>query len=223
MTFAGFDPTALALLRELPHFDKVRYGEARALLNDGIRTPGADLIEDVAAALDPALTVDRRSSVSPLHRDLRFAKAGSPRYKDHLLLTAWQGANKKTSAVLWLRIDAESVGFASGVAFTPKVRARWREAVGGGPGEVLAKHIAQLKKKHRSHGFDVAGDALKKVPKPWEADHPRADLLRKSGFQVRFILGLPKSAAKPAFVGWCEKHLRDLLPIHRWLMEHLYR
>ena len=222
MTFTGFDPTALALLRELPHFDKGRYGEARGLLDEGVRSPGADLIEQLAAVLDPALTVDRKRSVSPLHRDLRFAKAGSPRYKDHLLLTAWQGPNKKMSAVLWLRIDAESVGFASGVAFTPKVRARWREAVGGSPGEVLVKHLAPLQKKHRSHGFDVAGDTLKKVPKPWDADHPRADLLRKSGFQVRFILPLPKSVAKPAFAVWCEKHLRDLLPVHRWLMKSLY-
>jgi hypothetical protein len=98
MSFKGFDRKAIALLAKLPSFDENQYRDARDVLATGIRLPGAALIAAVAHAVDPKLVVDRRSSVSPLHRDLRFAAPGTPRYKDHLLLTAWQGADKKVGS-----------------------------------------------------------------------------------------------------------------------------
>lgn len=183
--FAGFDRGAMALLAKLPSFDEKQYAHNRDLLAAGVRVPGTALIQAVAHAVDPGLSVHPRSSVSPLHRDLRFAESGGPRYKDHLLLTAWHGPDKKTAPTLWVRIDAESVGFASGISFTPEIRMRWRKAVGGRRGEVLADYIARLKKKHRRHDIEVAGEQVKQVPKPWEDDHPRADLLRLPSCRTR--------------------------------------
>ena len=118
MTFSGFD-RAFALLDELPSWSSEEFEAHKRQLHDGLSEPGRALITDLAARLDAKHTVDSRSSVSPLHRDLRFAPAGSARYKDHLLLTTWEGADKKTSPTLWIRIDARRVGFASGLGFTP--------------------------------------------------------------------------------------------------------
>lgn len=219
--FNGFEPEAIALLSQLPGFDEGQYASVKQRLGDGLREPGWALIATVAEGLECELTVDKRRSVSPLHRDLRFAAAGSPRYKDHLLLTAWRGDNKATAPTLWIRVDAHSVGFASGIAFTPAIRERWREAIGGSSGESLAKTIETLKDKHRRHDIEVAGDKIKRVPKPWAADHARADLLRLSGFQVRFNEKLPKSVEKPAFASWCAARLQDLMPIHAWLVSEL--
>ena len=219
--FHGFDREALALLPQLPSFDGVRYTQSRPLLASGLREPAVALIQSVASALDPALTVDRRGSVSPLHNDLRFAKADTPRYKDHLLLTAWQGDNKKIAPTLWIRIDASSAGFASGVNFSPQIRDRWREAVGDKRGAKLAKLLLDLEKKYKRHGFEVAGPELKRVPKPWDENHPRAALLRKNGFQVRLLQPLSKRVDKPSFAGWCAEHLSALLPVHRWLVQAL--
>lgn len=220
MTFTGFDPAAVALLPQLPQLDASDYDGVKDQLASGLRAPGAALMEAVAVQLGPKLTVGR-ASVSPLHRDLRFAKAGTPRYKDHLLLTTWEGKDRKTSPMLWLRIDAESVGFASGVMFTPATRERWRNAVGADSGATLAKHLAALEKKHRRHGFDIAGDQLARVPKPWPADHERADLLRRTGFQVRFMEPHPKRIDTPAFAAWCTQRLGELWPVHRWLVDHV--
>ncbi|MBL4683369.1 MAG: DUF2461 family protein [Nannocystaceae bacterium] len=221
MPFEGFDPAALALLGELPTFDKTRFEAARETLARGIRRPGAALITELAEALEPALTVDPRGSISPLHRDLRFAKPGSARYKDHLLMTTWQGPDKKSAPMLWLRVDSESVGFASGFGFTPETRVRWREAVAETRGETLARCIAELQRKHRRHDIEVAGSSLKRVPSPWDDGHPREDLLRRTGFQVRFREPLPKLASTAAFATWCGKRLGDLMPVHRWLVSVL--
>jgi hypothetical protein len=113
-------------------------------------------------------------------------------------------------------------GFASGVAFTPDARERWREAVGGPAGARLAASLDALRARHAGHDLEVAGDSVQRVPSPWPADHPRAELLRKTGsFQVRFRLELPRQASDSAFVSWCTERLGELLPTHRWLIRYV--
>jgi hypothetical protein len=221
MSFDGFDRTALSLLAVLPEWSGSDYAAEKARLKAGVVDPGGLLIEEVAAVMKPDLTVVRRSSVSPLHRDLRFAAQGTPRYKDHLLLTAWHGSDKKFAPTLWIRIDAAHAGFASGMAFDPKARDRWRAAVGADSGAVLARAIDKIVKSSAKNGVDVAGDQLKKVPPPWPVDHPRGDLLRRGSFQIRLRESLPKSVDKPAFASWCAARLARLLPVHEWLVKHV--
>ncbi len=223
VSFDGFDPARVQQLAELPGYDPERYRAASDALTRGVREPAAALVEHLAAAFEPALTVVRRSSVSPLHTDLRFAKPGAARYKDHLLLTAWHGRDKKFAPTLWLRIDAESVGFASGMMFTPAARRRFRAAVAGDSGKVLSAALAKLEKRHQRHAFELAGERLKKVPKPWTEDHARAELLRLNGLQVRFRESLPKNVGTAAFAAWCEKRWREVWPVHTWLVEEVAR
>lgn len=218
MSFDGFDPSSIALLDDLPDMSADDYASHKAALAAGVTKPGAALISDVAGLLDAELTVVPRSSVSPLHRDLRFAPEGAPRYKDHLLLTTWEGADKRTSPMFWIRIDASRAGFASGIGFTPAVRDRWRSAVGGAPGADLAELLETLVAERSA---DVAGDQVKKVPPPFSADHPRADLLRNIGFQVRFTEPIPSSIDSPEFAAWCGDRLAALLSVHRWLIANL--
>ena len=218
MSFTGFDPATVALLAELPDWYADQYSARKAELAAGVTKPGLALIEDVTGRLDADLTVTSRSSVSPLHRDLRFAPEGSPRYKDNLLLTAWQGADKHTSPTLWIRIDSERAGFASGIGFTPEIRDRWRSTIGGDNGADLTVILDDLT---AAREIDVAGDEVKRVPAPFDAEHPRADLLRKTGFQVRFSEDLPETISDPSFADWCAERLESLLPVHRWLADHL--
>ncbi len=218
MSFAGFDPDALALLDRLPGMDADEYAANKRVLATGVTGPGSELIVEVADRLDADLTVIPRSSVSPLHRDLRFAPAGASRYKDHLLLTTWEGDDKKTSPMLWIRIDAHRAGFASGIGFTPEIRRRWRTAVAGPAGAALADDLDRLVAERAA---EVAGDQVKKVPAPFDAGHPREDLLRRIGVQVRFVDDLPEFVGSPQFVDWCVARLEALLPVHRWLTEHL--
>ncbi len=218
MSFDGFDPAAVALLDQLPAMSGDEYAAHKQRLAMGVTKPGGELITGVAVALDADLTVIPRSSVSPLHRDLRFAPAGAARYKDHLLLTTWEGADKKTSPVFWIRVDADRVGFASGIGFSPAVRERWRAVVGSSAGADLATMLDRLV---RDRTAEVAGEQLKKVPVPFDVDHQRADLLRRTGFQVRFTDGLPGSIDSPEFVDWCVERLQALLPVHRWLATNL--
>jgi hypothetical protein len=221
MSFSGFAREALGELQHLPTYDAARYAERRELLHAGLLEPARALVTAIAGAMGVPLTTGR-GSVSPLHTDLRFAQAGAPRYKDHVLLTAWHGADKKVGPTLWIRVDSASVGLASGVVLTPGARERWREAVGGTAGARLASTLDALRSRHARHELEVAGDSLQKVPAPWPGDHPRAELLRKTGFfQVRFRLALPRQASDAKFVAWCVEPLKELVPVHRWLVRHV--
>jgi hypothetical protein len=40
-------------------------------------------------------------------------------------------------------------------------------------------------------------------------------------FQIRFRETLPTSVGKPAFARWCTTRLRQVLPVHDWLVEEL--
>jgi hypothetical protein len=221
MTFRGFDPKSLRLLETLPALGAAEYESLKLDLAAGIVGPAGAFIEEVAASLGEPLTVARRSSVSPLHADLRFAKPGAPRYKDHLLLTAWQGPDKKASPILWIRLDSTSVGFASGAALLGDPREKFRNAVAGARGKALDAALTGLRRKHARHALEVAGEQLKNVPRPWPADHERADLLRLTSFQVRFQEAVPRIIAQPGFVAWCAERLQELMPVHRWLVREL--
>lgn len=221
MTFRGFDPKSLRLLETLPTLSAAEYETLKPNLAAGIVEPAGAFIEEVAASLDEPLTVVRRSSVSPLHADLRFAKPGAPRYKNHLLLTVWRGPDKKTSPNLWIRLGSTSVGFASGAALLGNQREQFRGAVAGARGKALDAALTTLRRHHARHAFEVAGEQLKNVPRPWSDDHERADLLRLTSFQVRFQEAAPRVVAQPGFVAWCAERLQELMPVHRWLVREL--
>ena len=61
------DPTAVALLDQLPTWDAETYGEHKAELAAGLTRPGGALIAEVARRLDADLTTAPRASVSPTH------------------------------------------------------------------------------------------------------------------------------------------------------------
>jgi hypothetical protein len=88
-------------------------------------------------------------------------------------------------------------------------------------GTSLARSVDALLKAHANHSVEVAGEQLKNVPSPWDDEHPRAELLRRTAFQIRFRERPPASLVKPSFAEWCAERLRQLLPVHRWLVAEL--
>ncbi|MEQ8439861.1 MAG: DUF2461 family protein [Ilumatobacter fluminis] len=217
-SFEGFDPDAVALLDRLPNWSAEQYEARKAALVAGLVGPARSFVAEVADRLDADLTTTARGSVSPLHRDLRFASAGAPRYKDHLLMTMWEGPDKRTSPVLWVRVDAHRIGFASGIAFDGTIRDRWRAAVADGAGAELVDALDRLRS---GSAAEVAGESLKRVPAGFDRDHPRGDLLRLQGFQVRFVEPLPPETSTAELVGWTVGRLERLLPVHRWMCRHV--
>ncbi len=221
--FAGFPADGLEFLRELGHRDKAWFDQNRPPYEELVVQPTKAFVsaigERLAAGFAPAIVAQPKTngSIAPINNDLRFNPDRSP-YKDHLLLRFWEGADKKTAPTLFIRIGADDVGFATGSAL-PSIET-WRERVADDhTGAALADAIRALA---RGRALDVAGQAYKRVPKPYPEDHPRADLLRHKGvFQARWSEPAPAAVHKPSFVDWCMRRLDACADVHRWLAANL--
>jgi uncharacterized protein (DUF2461 family) len=221
MSFTGFPSAGLALLTRLPELDPAGFAAVRTAWNTHLLEPARQFVTDLGAVLaeriSPGLVADPRvnGSIAPINRDLRFDPHG-PRYKDHLLFRWWEaGGPKKTAPTLFVRLDPTRIGFASGIAFpTPD---RWRATTGdAAAARVLARLIDRIRRDMPD--VEIAGADLKRVPAPYPADHPGADLLRhKTMFQLRWTEPLPADASPPALVEHCATRLARLTDLHHWL------
>ena len=221
MAFRGYSKDGLRFLSTLGTKDKGWFGTNRAVYDQQVVAPTKALVTALGSALADAVSSEivaqprTNGSISPINNDLRFSPDKSP-YKDHLLLRFWEGSDKKTAPTLFVRISESTIGFATGVNFVSVDR--WRTLVDDNDtGSQLSRAIVKLAKGRR---LDVAGQALKKVPRPYASDHPRADLLKHKVFQARWPEPTPKQVHSEAFVAWCLKRLVACAPVHRWLVEH---
>lgn len=221
--FAGFPPGFTDFLRELGQADKAWFDANRPRYQELVVDPtrafvvalGRRLAEDHGAGIQAVPKAN--GSIAPINNDLRFAPDRSP-YKDHLLLRFWEGPSRKTAPTLFVRIGADDVGFATGatIASTDRWRALIDDEATGGE---LAAALSEL---GRGRDLDIAGRDLKRVPKPFDESHPRADLLRhKRGLQARWPEPLPASVGQARFVDVCARRLAACGDVHRWFVRNL--
>ncbi len=218
MTFPGYEPEAFDFLADLPNRDPDWFKANKADYQRLVVEPTKALVVDLGERLQatsPAIEAQPKTngSIAPINNDLRFNPDAAP-YKDHLMLRFWEGTPKKTAPTLMVHIGTDRVGFATG--FLPADIDRWRAAIASDDGAALAEEIAALTKAKKA---EVVGQQLKKVPAPYSADHPRADLLRHKALQIRWIEPMPASATKPAFAGWVARRLDAAMPVHRALVD----
>ena len=221
---SSFPAAAVDLLAELPGhaagWTKANADRYATDLMDPLRELvdelGERLRSDVSAGIVSEPTV--RGSISPINTDQRFAGPDAPPYKDHVLLRFWEGPKKQTAPTLFVRLGTDGIGLASGVPLTGPLRDRWRSAVAADTGAEVAAILDGL----AADGCEVAGDLLAKVPKPHDPDHPRAELLRRTGgLQVRRLHDLPAVEGVGPFADATAKLLGDFTDLHRWLVANV--
>jgi uncharacterized protein (TIGR02453 family) len=221
--FKGFSTEGLEFLTTLGSKDKSWLDVNRGTYQSKVAETAKSFVDALGPILQDTISPDLEfsakvnGSIAPINNDIRFSPDASP-YKDHLLFKFWEGPDKKIAPRLYVRLSEESVGFASGVFFHD-VDA-WRAKVDDDKaGAQLVEVISQVNRSVK--GLDVAGAALKRVPKPFNPEHPRADLLRHKSLQLRWSEPTPKGVTSARFVDWTTKRLQKVAPLHHWLVEHL--
>ena len=220
--FTGFPRSGLDFLETLGTKDKAWFERRRETYDTDVVGPAKAFVTALGVALrervSPGIEAQPKTngSIAPINNDRRF-NPDATAYKDHLLFRFWEGRTKKTAPTLMVRLSPrEGVGFAAGVALADLDR--WRRRIDDDAGAAFAKALATLVE---ATDAEVVGQALKKVPKPYADDHPRADLLRHKGFQVRWPERIPKSVERMGFVDWCADRLVKTADVHRWLVSNL--
>jgi uncharacterized protein (TIGR02453 family) len=221
--FSGFPAEGLALLAGLPRRNAAWFKANQKAYRSTVLEPAKAFVTAMGALLAESISPEvaaepkTNGSIAPINNDVRFAKDKSP-YKDHLLFRFWQGRDKKTAPTLFVRLSAESVGFASGAVFASVDE--WRKRVDDDKsGATLAKAIQKIERGRSD--VDVAGAALKRVPAPYGADHPRAELLKHKLIQIRWPEPVPNTVGSARFAPWCDARLARVADLHRWLVQNL--
>ena len=224
-TFAGFSPETLDFLAGLAaHNDRAWFEAHKATYTDVLLPEAQAFVSALGAALRrfaPELLYDTRTngqgSLLRIYRDIRFSADKTP-YTPYLRFVFWQGAAKKTANPAFyvsVQPDGASV-FVGEWQFSPEVLAAYRDAVVDAIlGPALEQAVAQVQ---AAGAYELGGAHYERVPRGYDAAHPRAALLKHNGLWAH-LSGLPRAAvSSPEFVALCAEHCERMAPLFYWLV-----
>jgi uncharacterized protein (TIGR02453 family) len=220
-SFTGFDPNAFAFLRELrEHNERTWFHEHQADYRELLLEPARALVVALGerlAGVAPAVHADPRvnGSILRIARDTRFSADQTP-YRTHVALWLWEGDGPGRECAGYLvRLDADSVTLGVGAHhFSHTALAEYRRAVDSDDrGPALDRAV----RKAVRAGAQFGPAQWKRVPAPYAADHPRADLLRHGGLVAATTDPMPAEALTAAFPAWCVARWRPLRPLQAWV------
>jgi uncharacterized protein (TIGR02453 family) len=147
-------------------------------------------------------------------RDLRFSADKSP-YKTHA------GAVSQTAGTgsYYVQVSASGLMVAGGYYRMAKDQIdRYRAAVADDEaGAALAELVAGLERD----GFTMHGEELRRVPRGFDSDHPRADLLRRKGLAAFREHGTPDWLGSSECLDAVVTTWRKITPLGTWLTRHV--
>jgi len=149
----------------------------------------------------------------------RFSKDKAP-YKTHVGGFIPVKRSQKVTEVpmaLYFHVGAtETFGAAGHYMMDPASLDRFRSAIADEKrGKELETIVAKLKKK----GFAPSShEALKRVPKGYDPDHPRAEMLKQKGLVVRFPKLPAGILATPKLTAWLANQCKMASPLVEWLV-----
>jgi uncharacterized protein (TIGR02453 family) len=180
-TFAGMPDEGLAFLEDLEeHNSKEFFDPRRRVFTEQVQAPFVALVEAATARLRRTVPGLGKPKVFRIYRDLRFSKDKTP-YKTSMSASVpirppgeEDGAGVDTG--FYVNVGPAGLYVASGLYHPERpaldrVRAAIADPELGGELEVILRRAAA---KHLEPWLDP----LQRMPKPWPADHPRAELLK---------------------------------------------
>jgi uncharacterized protein (TIGR02453 family) len=217
--FSGFDREAPQFLAELAaemnrdwfEANKPRFAQLWV-------QPMTTLLGEIAARLAKPYAPLKlgKPKLFRQHRDVRFSKDKSP-YKTHV--SGLVPLREHCVAIyMHFGIDSEFVG-AGTYYFEPTQLPRWRKLVAA---DKTGKQVVQLATKLRGAGYEVGGhEDYKRVPKPYNEDHPRAVLLKQRGLTVGFP-AIPRGLFhRRELVDWMVEKAAASSPLVTWLARNM--
>jgi uncharacterized protein (TIGR02453 family) len=222
MAFQGFADANAKFFRALSENQSREWFQAhKAEFEEGYHGPMKELLAEVAAGVDASYRhcdLDA-PKVFRIFRDVRFSKDKSP-YKTHVggfIPTRRTGKATEVPMALYVHVgQPKSFAAAGHYMMSSEQLLKYRKAVADDKrGRELVKLLAALEKK----GFSIASyETYQRVPKGHDAEHPRAEHLKRKGLTVGFP-PLPRGVlASKKLVPWLVGHAKATAPLVEWLV-----
>ena len=200
----GFPEEALVFYEGLEADNtKAYWTDHKQVYDRAVRAPLDALLADLAPEFGAA-------KVFRPYRDVRFSKDKTP-YKTHAAAVVEQDGS------LYLQLGADGLFVGGGYWHTESDQVqRLRAAVDDDlSGRQLQAVLDAL------GGWELMGERLKRLPKPYSPDHPRADLLLHKSLAA----GLRLEPAEWLHTPECRERVaaawRQVQPLNAWLAQHV--
>jgi uncharacterized protein (TIGR02453 family) len=224
--FAGFSRECLELLRQLEANNDLAWFEARRqLFRDLLVEPAVDLVLEIGPLLRQRVSAGLRAepkvggSILRMRHDARYLKDRP--FRTHLELWFWEGRGPSHQHPgFFVRLAADELVLGAGITlFPPDLLLRYREAVDQ---PATGRELAGLLRRLETAGGRVAGQRLRRVPRPFPTDHDRGALLRQLGLRVERVESLPGAMPEailgPVLPEMLVSGFARLEPVRRWLL-----
>ncbi|MDF1719612.1 MAG: DUF2461 domain-containing protein [Minwuia sp.] len=226
MTYQGVPRETRGFLAELEaENNKAWFDANRSAYQSDFLAPAEELVSRLGSALRaelPAIRAEPRinGSIRRINRDVRFSADKSP-YKCRLHMVFWEGDKPMASSGLHLVIRPDGVGAGVGhwMFGKPELQ-RYHDALHD---QTALDELETAVSEARAGAGMVLGDpALKRVPRD-QTDSPGADWYRYRGLVVRGDLSQADRVFSPECIDYLIAVFRPMLPLHRWLVGHVFR
>jgi uncharacterized protein (TIGR02453 family) len=209
VAFEGFSDETLGFYEGLEADNsKAYWDDHREVFERAVRTPMTALVDALEPEFGPA-------KLFRPYRDVRFSKDKTPYKTAQGAVVAHPGG----AGSWYVRVDATGLLLGGGMfGLTKDQLARFRAAIGADrTGQRFATAVAAL----TGAGWSTMGDTLIRVPRGFDAEHPRADLLRHKSFALTIDHGDPDWFVTAECLDRVAAGWREVLPVLDWLGEHV--
>ena len=206
-TFEGIPTAAFRFYAELEENNNREWWlEHKTTYDAEVKGPLTALLSELEPKFGPA-------KIFRPNRDIRFSQDKSP-YK-----TA-QGAfaASQEGVGFYLQISADGLLIGGGYhSHTPAQLTRFRAAVDAPDSGLELQGIVDAV---AAAGFAIEGETLKTVPRGFDKDHPRAELLKHKSLSASVEVGQPDWLSTPAARDEIAARWEKLRPLVEWVGEH---
>jgi uncharacterized protein (TIGR02453 family) len=215
----SFSAELFAFLRELAaHNEREWFNANKTRYEEHVKEPALAFVEDIGyrlPAVAPHLVADKKS-LFRIYRDTRFARDKSP-YKTHAgIYFRHARAADADTAGMYLHLEPRHVFMGAGIwhPAAPALK-RIRTAIVARP-EAWRRAVAGV-----APDWELGqGEALKRAPVGFPADHPLVDDLKRKSFAIVSRMS-QKDATSRGFLDEFERRARAARPFMTWVSEAL--
>ena len=215
--FEAFPADLVQFLRELKqNNDRDWFNANKERYETAFRQPAGQFASTVCDAVLEMTGTSHDAKVFRIHRDVRFSKDKTP-YNTHLHVSFLPDGEMATKPAFFFGVDTEKATVGAGCFGLEKAALdRFRERVAGPEGEALAAELDGM----RPAGVRFPDPELKKVPAPYTADHPRAELLRRKSLSAWRDLGTPETVTQPGLVAAITRGFEQVRPVYDFMIRN---
>ncbi len=200
---------------------RTTFDASRATYQEHVAAPMVAYVEAMSTLLPervhPGLRAEAKvgRSLFRINRDIRFSKDKTP-YKTHLDLLFWIGdGSPREQPACIVRLTSTEVLLGAGQkglrgARLDRYRTRLDDADDGATIERIVDGL-------QAKGASLSDPDRAKPPRPYPADHPHAELLRRDGFHLSTTYAHPPSIDTSRFPAWCATRLAPYRDLLDWL------